>query len=97
MEYYTIIGLVVAAVIVIFGFLVSFKNGIKNELKPMEELNLSITKLNLNFEHMMESDDVRDKRISKHGEQIDEIKEQQKENEKVLGNHEQRIKFLEEK
>lgn len=91
MDYQTILGMVVTAVLALF----TFKKNISEERKPMEDLNNNITKLNLNFEHMLEQDGVRDKRIEKHGQEIDEIREQQNENEKILGNHETRISYLE--
>lgn len=97
MDYQTILGMVVTAVIALVGCYAAIKKNISDERKPMEDLNNNITKLNLNFEHMLQQDGVRDKRIEKHGQEIDEIREQQNENEKILGNHETRISYLERK
>ena len=97
MDAYTITGAVVVVLISLVGFYFSVKKNIAHELKPMEDLNINIVKLNANFEHMLESDDVRDKRINKHGEEIDEIREQQMRNEKVLDRHEMRLDNIEKK
>lgn len=74
--------------IAIFGIFISIKRNIQEDRQPLQDLNESIIKLNSNFEHMLESDEIRDKRITKHGEQIDELKEKQRINEKVLDRHE---------
>ena len=97
MDAYTITGAVVVVLVSLVGFYFSVKKNIASELKPMEDLNINIVKLNANFEHMLESDDVRDKRINKHGEEIDEIREQQMRNEKVLDRHEMRLDNIEKK
>ena len=81
----------------ITGFFISIKKSINEERKPIEELNLNIVRLNANFDNMMRSDEIRDTRITKHGEEIDRIIEIQRESEKTLSNHELRIKRLEEK
>lgn len=88
MEYYAVAGMVAIALIAMVGFFISIKKSISDERKPMEDLNINITKLNTNFENMLEQDKVRDKRIEKHGVEIDEIK-------KTVNNHEVRIKVLE--
>ena len=95
MEYYTVLGLMFAALIAIFGFFVSIKKTIKDEHKPIEELNLNIVRLNANFDNMMRSDEIRDTRITKHGKEIDRIVETQRQNEKTLSNHELRLSNLE--
>mgnify|MGYP006986455446 FL=1 len=45
----------------------------------------------------MENDRNRDRRIDKHGQEIDEIIEKQRLNEKILDRHELRIDAIEEK
>lgn len=97
MDYYQIFGLVVVALIAIIGFFISIKKSLNDEKKPIEDLNSNIIRLNANFENMLESDKVRDSRISKHGQEIDEIIEKQRENEKQLVKHEYRIGSLEKK
>lgn len=88
MDYYAVVGMVAIALIAMVGFFISIKKSISDERKPMEDLNINITKLNTNFENMLEQDKIRDKRIEKHGVEIDEI-------EKTVNNHEARIKVLE--
>lgn len=97
MDYYAVLGLMFAALVAIIGFMGSIKKTIKDEHKPIEELNLNIVRLNANFDNMMRSDEIRDTRITKHGEEIDRIIETQRQNEKTLSNHELRIKRLEDK
>lgn len=88
MEYYAVFGMLGVALIAIIGFLISIKNNIKEENKPIEELNVTITRLNANFENMLDNDKVRDKRIENHGKEIDDLKEN-------MNNHETRISILE--
>lgn len=97
MDYYTIAGMVVAALIAYAGAYKSIRKESENDRKPIEDLNISITKLNANFQHMLENDDVRDKRLQKHGTEIDRLKEKQIINEKLLNEHEIRLGFLEDK
>ena len=95
MDYYAIVGMVLVALIAMVGFFISIKKTIADERKPIDDLNLNIVRLNANFENMLKSDEVRDVRITKHGEEIDKILETQRQNEKTLSNHELRIKTLE--
>lgn len=95
MDYYAVAGMVAAGFIAIFGFMASIKKSLSDEKRPIEELNLSVTKLDASINHMIENDTVRDKRLTKHGSQIDEIVERQRMNEKLLAEHELRIRNLE--
>lgn len=99
MEYYLIFGMVMVSMIAIIGFLNSMRKSIKDDAEkrnaPINDLNLTITKLNVHFEHMLENDEVRDKRITKHGQEIEDIQERQRGNEMKLQDHEYRIKKLE--
>ena len=81
-----------ATIIAVVGFISS----LIAIVAPVIKLNTNITKLNTNFENMMKNDEVRDRRIEKHGKEIDEIKAQQKRNEKLLDRHEIRLGMLEE-
>ena len=78
-------------------FYFTVKKNAKDEAKPFQELNENIKVLNANFQNMMEQDKVRDKRIENHGKEIDQMREQQRTNEKILDLHELRIGNLEEK
>lgn len=95
MDYYQIVGLVAIALITIIGFFISIKKSLNDDRKPIEDLNESIVRLNTNFENMLANDKIRDTRITKHGEEIDQIIETQRQNEKTLSNHELRITNLE--
>lgn len=95
MDYYAVLGLTFAALVAIIGVFISIKKTLNEERKPIEELNLNIVRLNTNFDNMMKSDEIRDTRITKHGEEIDKIVATQRENEKTLSNHELRIENLE--
>lgn len=97
MDYYAVLGLMFAALVAIVGFFISIKKTINDEQKPIEDLNENIVRLNANFDNMMRNDEIRDVRITKHGEQIDRVIETQRQNEKTLSNHELRIKNLEDR
>lgn len=56
---------------------------------PLIKLNTTLTKLQSTIDAMATKDEVRDNRINKHGEEIDE-------HTKTLINHEARLKHLEE-
>ena len=106
MDYYTIIGMVASALIAVVSFYATQKKAMKDDMrkeaeaheksaKELQALNENIIKLNVNFENMLQNDQVRDKRIEKHGKEIDDIIDRQRDNEHILANHEGRIKSLE--
>lgn len=97
MDTNAIIGVVIMAVITVGGFVITWRKSIKDDQKPLQDLNVNIIELNANFKNMLENDRIRDERITKHGREIEEIKDQQQKNEKVLDRHEIRINNLEEK
>lgn len=76
MEYYTILGVVVACLIAIIGVFATIKKTLKDEQKPMQDLNLNITRLTCAIENMQKDDGVRDDRIARHGNEIDELQRQ---------------------
>lgn len=96
-EYYLIFGLVFACLIVILGFMSSIKKSVMEEKQPIQELNITITRLNANFENMLANDIVRDNRISKHGEEIDRLENKLYDTNHIVANHESRIQSLEKK
>lgn len=97
MEYYTIAGMVLIVVIAIFSFYITIKKSVKNELGALDELNINVVRLNSNFEHMLERDEIRDKRMEKHGLEIDELKEKVQTADKAILKHELKIQQIEEK
>ncbi|HIZ55565.1 MAG TPA: hypothetical protein H9671_05085 [Firmicutes bacterium] len=74
MEYYAVMGMVAACLIAVFGLSVNLKKKLKEEEKPLQELNINITKLTMAIDSMRENDIIRDKRIEKHGNEIDDLK-----------------------
>ena len=75
---------------------ISAQNDERNKaMEATNQLTKEIMELNLNFKHMREQDEIRDKRINSHSEDIDEIIERQRMNEKVLDLHNYRIGNLE--
>lgn len=82
-------GLLVGGLVVLIGLIITI-------ITPIIKLNTNIVKLNSSFGYMEERDRIRDERIDKHGKEIDEIVNKQKDNEKLLSNHDWRIKNLEE-
>lgn len=104
MDYYAIVGMVVGALILVGGFYYTVKRNTQDEAEQLQALNTNIIKLNTNFENMLESDKNRDARISNHGKEIDELKNNQKvayekltTAEKLLDRHENRISRNEER
>lgn len=106
MDYYAVAGMVVFIFIAFATFYYAMKKNISEQIsaqndernKAMEatnQLTKEIMELNLNFKHMREQDEIRDKRINSHSEDIDEIIERQRRNEKVLDLHNYRIGNLE--
>lgn len=108
MDYYTILGMVAAALIAVVAFYTTQKRSIKDDVrkeaeayeksaKEMQNLNENIIKLNVNFENMMKNDEIRDTRIKNHGQEIDILKEKQSKAEKIIDLHELRLETIEEK
>lgn len=95
MDTNAIIGAVILGLVSICGFLLSWRKTIKDDLKPLQDLNANMIELNANFKNMLENDKIRDERITKHGREIEEVKDQQQKNEKILDRHELRISSLE--
>lgn len=104
MDYYMIVGMVLVAISVLFTFYLNVKKDLATdedrrtkELEALNQLNINIVKLSSSIENMKEKDLVRDKRIDKHGEEIDEANKQIQENKVKLTDHETRIYQLENK
>lgn len=104
MDYYAIVGMVVICLIALVGFQQSQKKATKEDMAQVQKLNENLILCNSKLDHMLENDKVRDNRISKHGEQIDELKNNQRvayerlgNAEKAIDRHEHRIYDLEAK
>lgn len=68
---------------------------IEDNRRLMDELNTNVVKLNAHFENMRKKYEVRDRRIDKHGSEINSIIEKQDENEKELAQVKFRVSALE--
>ena len=97
MDYYMIFGMVAVCVIALVGFYITFVKYIKDKDEPTKELNINLTKLNANFEHMIELDEIRDRRITTHGKEIDELRNGVNDLDKRVTKNEVRVDNLEEK
>lgn len=97
MDYYLIFGMVAVALIAIAGIYFKIVSDTKANQKPLNDLNINIIRLSESIDHMRENDVVRDKRIEKHGEEIDSLEKRVYETEHELSNHETRIKSIEKK
>lgn len=64
------LGYLISAIITLGGFIAI----IMKFIEPINELRLVMQKLNDSIDNMRKDDEDRDKRITKHGEQIDELK-----------------------
>ena len=95
MSYYEIVGLMAIALIALFSFFSSVKKTLKEDRKPIEELNKTIIELNINFKNMIEQNKIRDDRITRHGRQIDKLEDVVKDNNSRLDIHDTRITHLE--
>ena len=97
MDYYLIFGMVVVALIAIYGIYKSIQKDAEARQKPLNDLNINIIKLSESIDAMHQRDVIRDKRLEKHGQEIDELDDRVHEAEHILSNHETRIQSLEHK
>ncbi|CAI3258535.1 hypothetical protein CIRMBP1271_00380 [Enterococcus cecorum] len=97
MSYYEIVGLMAIALIALFSFFSSVKKALKEDRKPIEELNKTIIELNINFKNMIEQNKIRDDRITRHGHQIDKLEDAVKDNSKRLDIQDTRLTNLEQR
>lgn len=95
MSYYEIVGLMAIALIALFSFFSSVTKSLKEDRKPIEDLNKTIIELNTNFKNMIEQNKIRDDRITRHGRQIDKLEDAVKDNNSRLDIHDTRITHLE--
>lgn len=87
MEYYTIVGMVMICLIALGGIYFTVRANAEKDQKPIHDLNINIVKLSESIDNMKENDSIRDKRIEKHGEEIDML-------EKIVDRHEIRLNNL---
>ena len=73
MDYYLIFGMVAVALIALLGFIYVIRQNAQKEVEIFTELKICITKLTDEIKAMRETDATRDRRIDKHGDQIDKL------------------------
>lgn len=77
MQYYAVVGMMAVALIAIYGFYAAFKKAVKTEFqennKPINDINKTLVSINKTLERIDMDDRTRDRRISNHGQQIDEL------------------------
>lgn len=95
MDYYLIFGMVVVAMIAVLGFITSIKNEGKKEQSLFEQLNISITQLNDEIRRMNDITVSNEKRIEKHGKQIDDLDNCVSDIEKQVSIHDLKISNIE--
>lgn len=78
------VGVIIAAAVVVGGFAAM----VIKAFKPMYDLNVSIIRLTATIEDLTKNAEVQNTRITKHGSEIDILKQK-------TDNHETRIKYLE--
>lgn len=96
LEYYTIAGMVLICLIAVYGVYINIKKNTENEeirrnesIRATHELNINIVKLTAAIDNMQANDAIRDKRLEKHGKELDDLDGR-------VCDHEVRIKTLEE-
>lgn len=83
--------------IVLFSFFSSVTKSLKEDRKPIEDLNKTIIELNTNIKNMIEQNKIRDDRITRHGRQIDKLENAVQDNSKRLDIHDTRLTHLEQR
>lgn len=79
-----VVGMVVIAVITLGSIFTVFLKA----TKPINDLNMNIIKLNETIKNLLENEKIQNKRLDKHGEEIDQLKS-------LVAIHEERLKNME--
>lgn len=74
MEYYAILGMLLVGLTVIISVLASFSKFTSSFSQPINELKIAIENLNSSVASMKDLIKVQEERISKHGNEIDDVK-----------------------
>lgn len=75
MEYYAILGMLVVGLTVIISVLASFSKFTNSFTQPIHELKIAIENLNSSVASMKELIKVQEDRITKHGNELDDVKD----------------------
>lgn len=92
---YLVVGMMVPTLVSIVGVYFTVTENTKKSVEPLHKLELSITRLTTIVENNLKDGERRETTISKHGEEIDDIKDDLNEAKHELSNHETRIKNIE--
>ena len=92
---YLVVGMMVPTLVSIVGVYFTVTENTKKSVEPLHKLELSITRLTTIVENNLKDGERRETAISKHGEEIDDIKDDINEAKHELSNHETRIKNIE--
>lgn len=92
---YLVVGMMVPTLVSIVGVYFTVTENTKKSVEPLHKLELSITRLTTIVENNLKDGERRENTISKHGEEIDDIKDDLNEAKHELSNHETRIKNIE--
>lgn len=94
MEYYTIAGMVLVALIAILGVYHAVKTNTEKSIEPIHELNVAIAKLASAVENMNKALDKIDQRVTKHGGEIEKCYRELEELKSRLGKIEIKVDLL---
>lgn len=94
MDTNTFMGLLIGALVVIFGLAATIVTII---VKPVINLNKSITELNLNIKNLNEKSSILEARVNKHGEQLDKTIISVEKHDLILKSHDKDINYLKER
>lgn len=74
MEYYTVLGMLLVGLTVVISVLASFSKFTNSFAQPINELKIAIENLNTSVASMKELIKVQEGRITKHGNELDDVK-----------------------
>lgn len=91
MDYYAILGMVATSFIAIMGFIITYRKAVRDNMKPMDELNKSIIELTASIKYLTQKLETQEQRVTKHGVEIDNVKNQVIDLEKRVSNIEFKV------
>lgn len=74
MEYYATLGMLLIGLTVVISVLASFSKFTNSFSQPINELKIAIENLNISVASMKELIKVQEERITKHGNELDDVK-----------------------
>lgn len=92
---YLVVGMMIPTLVSIVGVYFTVTENTKKSVEPLHKLELSITRLTTIVENNLKDGERREARITKHGKEIEDLKDGLNEANHELSNHETRIKSIE--